>query len=194
MSRTYARGGPEQTAVGWVILVVSSSVAAILVIAGLIYATGTGERHQAALAAAGCEPGLSPSGLQCTTQQMLISQYMAILTPASQQLNTDMAAYTASEGHHLLAVAEAALTAEVASENAFGTSLASIEFPPAIAPMAKALVRAEQTLANVTAEQARSSTLTQLSSFNHRVQVADTAAQTEMKLILKALHSPPQET
>jgi hypothetical protein len=194
ISGTYARGGQEQTTAGWVILVVSSCLAALLVIAGLIYATGTGERHQAALAAAGCEPGLSPSGLQCTTQQMLVSQYMAILTPASRQVNADMAAYTASERHHLLAAAEAALTAEVTSENAFDTSLARIEFPPAIGPIAKALVRADQALAKLTAEQARSSTLTQLRSFNHRVQVADGAVQTEMKLILKALHSPPQES
>jgi hypothetical protein len=194
MSGTYARGSREQTTVGWVILMVSSCLAALMVIAGLIYATGTGQRHEAALAAAGCEPGLSPSGLQCTTQQMLISQYMTILTSASQQLNVDMAAYTASEGHHLLAAAEAALVAEVTSENAFGTSLGGIKFPPAIAPAAKALVRANQALAKLTAEQARSSTLPRLRSFNHRVQVAGAAVRTEMQLILKALHSPPQES
>jgi hypothetical protein len=194
MSGTNARDGQKQTTVGWIILMVSSCLAGLLVIAGLIYATGTGERHEAALAAAGCEPGLSPSGLQCTTQQMLISQYMAILAPASRQVNADMAAYTASEGHYLLAAAEAALTAEAASENAFDTSLVGIEFPPAIAPVAKALVQADQALAKLTAEQARSSTLTQLRSFNHRVQVAGAAVQTEMKLILKDLHSPPRES
>jgi hypothetical protein len=194
MSGTYARGGQERTTAGWVILAVSSCLAAFLVISGLIYATGSGERHEAALAAAGCEPGLSPPGLQCTTQQMLIGQYLAILTPASRQINADMAAYTASERHHLLTTAEAALTAEVASEGVFDTSLAGIEFPPAIAPMAKALVQAYQALAKLTADQARSSTLTQLTSFSHRVQVADAAVQTEMKLVLKALHSPPQES
>jgi len=191
MSKTYARRGQEQTTAGSVILMVSSFLAALLVIAGLIYATGTGERHEAALAAAGCEPNLSPSGLQCTTAQMLAGQYMAIMTPASQQLNADVAAYTASERHHL-AAAEAALTAEVTSENAFDSSLAGIEFPPAIAPIAKALLRANQALAKLTAGQARSSSLTRLRSFNHRVQAANAAVQTEMKLILKALHSPPQ--
>jgi hypothetical protein len=191
MSETGARRGQGQTTAGGVILMVSSFLAAILVIAGLIYAAGTGERHKAALAAAGCEPGLSPSGLQCTTAQMLASQYMAIMTPASQQLNADAAAYTASERHHL-AAAEAALTAEVTSENAFDSSLAGIQFPPAIAPMAKALLRANQALAKLTAEQARSSSLTRLRSFNYRVQAADAAVRTEMKLILGALHSPPQ--
>jgi hypothetical protein len=190
MSETYATGGQRQMTAGGVILVVSSCLAALLVTAGLIYAMGTSERHTAALAAASCEPNLSPSGLQCTTAQMLASQYTAIMTPASQQLNTDVAAYTANERDHL-AAAEAALTAEVTSEHAFDTSLAGITFPPAIAPIAKALVRANQARANLTAEQAQSSSLTQLRSFNHRVQVASAAVQTEMKLIGKALDSPP---
>ena len=49
-------------------------------IAGLAYAAGTGGRHKAALAFAQCEPNLSPSGLQCTTVQMLTRQYTAIMT------------------------------------------------------------------------------------------------------------------
>jgi hypothetical protein len=190
MSEAYATGAQEQTRAGGVIIAVSSILAALLVIAGLIYASGTGARHQAALAAASCEPNLSPSGLQCTTAQMLTSQYMAIMTPASQQLNADAAAYTASEKHNLTE-AEAALTAEVTSEDAFDTGLAAITFPAAIAPIAKALVQANQACATLTAEQARSTSLTQLRSFNGRVRVADTAAATEMKLIRTALDSPP---
>jgi hypothetical protein len=190
MSEAYATDAQEQTTAGGVIIVVSSVLAALLVIAGLIYASGTGARHEAALAAASCEPNLSPSGLPCTTAQMVASEYMAIMTPATQQLNTDMAAYTASEKHNL-AGAEAALTAEVTSERAFDTSLAAITFPPAIAPIAKALIRANQARAELTAEQARSSTLTRLRSFNPRVRVASAAVQTEMKLIRQALDSPP---
>jgi hypothetical protein len=190
MSQTYASGGQEETAAGRNILVVSSLLAALLVIAGLIYAMGTGQRHEAALAAAGCEPNLSTSGLQCTTVQVLASQYVAIMTPAIQQLTADVAAYTANDRHNL-AAAEAALTAEVASEHAFGTSLAGIAFPPAIAPMAKALAQVNQALAQLTAEQARSSSLAQLRSFNQRVQVTSAAVQAEMKLVGKALDSPP---
>jgi hypothetical protein len=187
MSETYASG--DQTRTGAVILRVSSSLAALLVIAGLVYAMGTGERHQAALAAAGCEPSLSPDGLQCTTVQMLASHYKAITTPASQQLNADVTAYRAHERDDL-AVAEAALTAEVTSEHAFDTNLAGMTFPPAIAPMARALFQANQARAKLTAEQARSLSLTRLRSFNHRVQVANAAVQAEMKLIRKALDSP----
>jgi hypothetical protein len=173
-----------------VILLVSSFLAALLVIAGLIYAMGASERNKAALAAASCEPNLSPSGRQCTTAQMLASEFMAIMTPASRQLNTEMAAYTASEGDNL-AAAEAALTLEVTSERALDRSLAGFTFPPTIAPIAKALVRANEARAKLTAKQARSSSLARLRSFDQRVQVACAAVHTEMKLIRKALDSPP---
>ena len=189
MSETYGVGGQEQTSVGGVILGAISFLAAFLVIAGLVYAMGTGERHQAALAAAGCEPNLSPSGLQCTTAQMLAGQYMAIMTPVSQQLNADVAAYTANERSNL-AAAEAVLSAEVTSVHGFDTSLAGIAFPPAIAPIASALIQADQALARLIGEQARSSSLSKLRSFNQRVRVARAAVQTEMKLIRVALDSP----
>jgi hypothetical protein len=190
MSETGAGGGQEETTAGGVIIAVSSVLAALLVIAGLWYASGTGARHEAALAAASCEPNLSPSGLPCTTAQMLAREYLAIMTPASQQLNADVAAYTASEKHNL-AEAEAALTAEVTSERAFDTSLAAITFPPAIAPLAKSLIRADQARAVLTAEQARSSSLTRMRSFDRRVQAAGAAAQTQLALIRQALDSPP---
>jgi hypothetical protein len=134
-----AYGGQPRTTAGGIIIVAISLLAALLVTAGLIYAAGTSERHKVALAAAGCEPGLSPSGLQCTTAQMLTSQYMAIMTPANQQLLTDEAAYTAAERNNLTA-AKAALAAEVTSEHAFDANLAGVKFPAAIAPIAKALI------------------------------------------------------
>jgi hypothetical protein len=159
------------------------------VIAGLVYATGTGQRDQAALIAAGCEPGLSSETQPCTTQPMLASEYIAVMTPATSQLTLDGAAYTASEGARLGA-AEAALTAEVATERALDTSLAGIVFPPAIAPIARALIRADRARANLLAEQARSSSLTQMRSFDHRVRSATAAVHTEMTLLLKAVRRP----
>ncbi len=190
MSQTYAADGEEQARIGGVLLMAVSILAGILVIAGLVYAAGTGGRHKAALAAAGCEPNLSPSGLPCTTVQMLTSQYVATITPALQQLNTGAAAYTANERRHL-AAAESALTAIVASEHALDSRLAGFLFPPAAAPAATALVQASQALAELTAEQARSSSLTQLRSFNPRVQAASAAVQTEMNLLRKDLEVPP---
>jgi hypothetical protein len=190
MSEAYARGGQPKNIAGGVILILSSLLAALLVTAGLVYAMGTSARHEAAITAAGCEPGLAPDGLQCTTAQMLTSQYTAIMTPASQQLATDMAAYTANEGRNL-AAAETALTAEVMSEHAFGTNLAAIKFPVTMAPIAKTLIQANQARAKLTAEQAQSASLTQLRSFNHQIQVANATVQAEMKLLSKALATKP---
>jgi hypothetical protein len=186
----YARGGQKSTRAGGVMLAAVALLSTFLVIWGLYYAAGDRERHKVALAAAGCEPNLLSINVGCTTVQMLNSRYKSIATPAIQQLRTDAAAYTASERHHL-AAAEAALTAEVTSEHAFDTSLARFPFPPAVAPAAKALIRANQARAELTAEQARSSSLTQLRSFNARVKIASAAVKTEMKLIRTALETRP---
>jgi hypothetical protein len=221
VGEAYATGGQDRTRRGGIILMVTSFVAAALVIAGLIYATGASGRHKAAMAAAGCEPSLFISGLPCTTQQMLISQYEGIVAPASKQLNADMTAYRANERHDLVA-AEAALTSEVATAQALDNSLAAvaftpqnraradaliqnatsngslavpsaaITFTPQITVIADALIQADQARVKLLAEQAQSTSLNQLRSFNDRVQVADAAVQTEMKLILEALDSPPQ--
>ena len=188
-SETYAEGSRRQPTAGGIMIMIISCLSALLLIAAIIYALGTGGREQAALAAAGCEPTLTPSMQPCTTQPLLKGQYLAVITPATQQLNTDAAAYAASEGDHL-AVAEAALKAEVTSERALDASLTAFAFPPAIAPLARALISANQARATLTAEQARSSSLTRLRSFNHRVQLADAAVQTEMKLVLAAVDAP----
>ena len=190
MSDAHAASGHDETAAGKFILVVSSALSALLVIAGFSYAVGTGARHQAALTAAGCEPGLAPSGLQCTTQPMLAREVMAVMTPATQQLSTETTAYTASENSDIT-TAEAALAAELTSEHAFDTSLAAIAFPPAITPVVKAVIRAEQARARLTAEQAQSSSLPQLRSFNKRAGIATAAVQAEMKLLRDAVDSPP---
>jgi hypothetical protein len=181
-------GRPGMTS-GGVIITAVSCLSALLVIVALVYATGIGQRHTAALAAADCEPNLSPAGQQCTTQPMLAAEYTAMLASTSQQLTTDAVAYAANEGHHL-AVAEAALTAEVAAERALGRSLAAFPFPPGIAPIARGLIQANQALATLTAEQARASSLTRLRSFDHRIQLADAAVQTETRLVRTAVDAP----
>jgi hypothetical protein len=190
MSEMSASGGKQNATAGRVILMAISFLAAVLVLAGLFYATGTSARHKAALAAAECEPNLSPSGLQCTTVQMLNSQYTAVVTPALLQLNIDEAAYTANEKRDL-ATAEVALKAEMTSEQALDARLASFPFPPAVSPVVKALIQANQARVKLTAEQARSSSLAQLRSFNQQINVASAAVQVKMKLLREALDSRP---
>ncbi|WP_300613952.1 hypothetical protein [Trebonia sp.] len=220
MSHTYAAPGRDDTAAGRVILMIISPLAAVLVIAGLVYAAGAAGRHAAAVLAAGCEPALFISGLPCTTRQMLVSQYDGIVNPAARLLAADTAAYTANQGRNLVA-AEAALTAEAAAEQALGTSLAAVTFTPqnraralalltsaasdgnpvpaaavTLTPqatvIADALIRADQALAALTARQARAATLTQMRSYNHQVQAAATTVQTELTLLRKAIEAPPQ--
>ena len=188
-SEIYADGRGRGITTGGIIITAVSCLSALLLLGALAYATGIGQRHTAALAAADCEPNLSPSGQQCTTQPILAAEYAALLAPASQQLTTDAVAYEANEGDHL-AVAEAALTAEAATERALGRSLAAFPFPPGIAPIAKGLIQANQARATLTAEQASASSLTRLRSFNHRLQLADAAVQTEMTLVRTAVDAP----
>lgn len=217
MSETYA-DDYEREPVGGFIVVAISILSAILVLAGLFYATGAHARNKTALAVNNCEPSMSPSGLPCNSQQMVIGEYNGIVNPASKLLATDMAAYNVNERHHL-AAAEAALTSEVATEQALDTSLAAVAYTsqnyanainlitiafdsggstpgaailltPQATVIANAAVRDNQALATLTTEQARSKSLTQLRSFNTRVEADTAAVQAEMKLIGKTLATP----
>ena len=187
--RGRARGGQRSTTAGGVILAVAACLSTFLVILGLYYAAGDRARYKVVLAAAGCEPNLLSINVGCTTVQMLNSQYKSIANPAIQQVNADAADYTASETHSLTA-ARAALTAEVASANGFDKSLARFPFPPFIAPTAKTLIRDIQAQAKLTAQQARSSSLSQMQSFNGRAEAAGAAVRTELRLVSKALAAP----
>jgi hypothetical protein len=217
MSETYA-DDYEREPVGGFIVVAISILSAVLVLAGLFYAAGAHARTKSALAVNNCEPSMSPSGLPCNSQQMVIGEYNGIVNPASKLLATDMAAYSINERHHL-AAAEAALTSEVATEQALDKSLAAIAYTsqnyanainlitiafdgggstpgaailltPQATAIANAAIRDNQTLATLTTEQARSKSLTQLRSFNNRVEADTAAVQAEMKLIGKTLATP----
>jgi hypothetical protein len=217
MSETYADDYEPET-VGGFLVVAISILAGILVLAGLFYAAGTSARHKSALAVNNCEPSMSPSGIPCNTQQMVISEYNGIVNPASKLLAADMAAYNVNEGHHL-AAAEAALTSEVATEQALDNSLAAVAYTPQnyanainlitiaftsggstpgaailLSPQATVIantaVRDNQALATLTAQQARSTSLTRLRSFNTRVGADTAAVQAEMKLIGQTLAAP----
>ena len=149
---------------------------------------------------------------------MVIGEYNGIVNPASKLLDADMAAYNANERRHL-AAAEAALTSEVATEQALDNSLAAVAYTPQnyanainlitiafdtgantpgaailLSPQATAVANAamrdNQALATLTAEQARSTSLTELRSFNARVGAATATVEAEMKLIGKTLAAP----
>jgi hypothetical protein len=121
---------------------------------------------------------------------MLTDEYLAIFNPTSQQLVADTADYNAND-HRNLTAAKAALSAEVTSERAFDASMASFPFPPMAAPAAKALIQTDQALAQLTAEQEKSTSLARMGTFDHRVNVATTAVETELKLLRQALAIKP---
>jgi hypothetical protein len=217
-SNTNAGG---DSAAGKVILLIVSSLSALLVLLGLFYFTGASSRHQAAVAVSGCEVSLYISSLPCITQPMVVSEYDAIMTPADKLLGADMAAYDANQAHDLVA-AEAALTSEAATEQTLDGDLATIMFTPqntartlaqltssasnsdpvplsavTLTPkmtvIANALVQADQSRATVLAEQARSTSLAQLRSFDRRVAAAGSVVQTELALLRTAVDASPQE-
>jgi hypothetical protein len=217
MSEIYADDYEPETLGGFLVVAISI-LSGILVLAGLFYATGAHARNQSALALNNCEPSQSPSGLPCNTQQMVISEYSGIVNPASKLLAGDMAAYKIDEGRHL-AAAESALTSEVATERALDTSLAAIAYTsqnyanainlitiafdsgantpgaailltPQATAVANAAIRDNQALAALTAQQAQSTSLIKLRSFNSRIGADTAAVEAEMKLIGKTLAAP----
>jgi hypothetical protein len=221
MSETYDSDGEGRTAFGGFIVAVVSLLSAVLVIAGLIYATGANARTRVELAANDCEPTLYLSGMPCITQQELTSEYEGIVNPASKQLSGYVATYQANETNNLGA-AELALRSEAATERTLDSRLATLMFspqnmakdtsaltidvtqggdlaaPPAVAILspqvtvtANALVQTEQALVTLTDEQAQSSSLTQLRSFNSRVDALEAKARTDMTLIRKAIAVRP---
>jgi len=163
-----------------------------VLIAALVYAQGIGERRKVLMAQGDCAPvpSLSPTGLDCTTEQQLAGQYTKMIDPMIQQLNTDVAAYAAAEFRNLGA-AKAALTAQVALATSLSTSLAQFPFPAFIAPAAKKLIQDNDALVKLKAEQARSSSLGQLRSFNDRVDVASAAVRADLQVVIKDLDKPP---
>lgn len=217
MSEIYA-DDYEREPLGSFIVAAISILSAILVLAGLFYFTGAHARTKAALAVNDCEPSLSPSGLPCNSQQMVIGEFNGIVNPAGKLLAADMAAYRTNEKRHL-AAAEADLNSEVATEQALDNRLTAIAYTsqnygnainlitiafdtgvntpgaailltPQATAVARTAVRDNQALATLTAQQARSTSLTELRSFNTRVAADTTAVQAEMKLIGKTLATP----
>jgi hypothetical protein len=187
--RGYGRGGQKSTRAGGVILLALGLLCTFLVIWGLYYATGIGLRHKVALAAAACEPNLLSNNVECVTVPQLNSRYKSFADPVIQQVNADVADYTTNEMHNL-AVAEAGLRAEVTTERLFASSLAKFPFPPSVAPKAMLLIRAIQAQAKLTADQARSSSLAQMRSFNGRVSAAGGVVRADLTLVRKTLAKP----
>jgi hypothetical protein len=120
----------------------------------------------------------------------LSASYLAIAVPANHRLDHEMDGFREHRRHDL-AVAESYLRAQAATERWFDRRLQRITFPPRIAAVARALVRANQRRVRLTELQARSSSIAKLLSFTSRHKAADAAVEAQVRVIRKALGLPP---
>jgi hypothetical protein len=123
----------------------------------------------------------------------LAAAYMALALPANHRLDTEVDGFTDHERDNL-AAAETDLRAQAATERSFDRQLLKISFPPQIAAVARALVRANQMRIQLTDLQARSVSVTELLSFASRHKAADAAVEGQVRIIRRDLGLPPPST
>jgi hypothetical protein len=128
-----------------------------------------------------------------TQLHRLAARYLAIAGPANERLDHEVDGYQDESGHDL-AAAEDELRAEAATELRFDRQLSRIPFPLPAAAAAQALIAANQTRIGLTSQQARSSSLGRLRSFDRRHHAADAAVEDQVRFIRQALGLPPPKT
>lgn len=120
----------------------------------------------------------------------LAAAYTAIARPANHRLDVEVEA-CADHAHDNLAAAEAALRAEAATERWFDRHLAAIQFPPAIAATARALISVNEIRAAMTDRQARAPSVPALLSLTGDHKAADAQVEAEVRVIRAQLGLPP---
>lgn len=142
-----------------------------------------------ALASVGCA---APANTASNSTKALADAYMAIARPANHRLDKEVDSYH-DHARDNLAIAEADLRAEVATERWFDQRLLKIAFPAAIAATARALVRVNDQRIALTTQQAQAMTVRGLLAFNARHHAADAAVEARVRIIRKQLGLPPPE-
>jgi len=174
------RGNPR---VGFLILAVSSTLAAVLLIGAGLYALAHITRAPVRLPA----PPATAAQRHLTA---LAHSYLAIAGPSDKRLDAEEDAYADNEKDHL-AAARASLRQQVATERLFDRQLAAITFPPALESTAHALTVANERRFRVTLLQARSATLARLRSLDAQRKAGDAAVEVEVRLLREQLRLPP---
>lgn len=149
---------------------------------GLVLASVLAPAGCAAQAGSG-EPGGEPA-------KALAAAYRAIALPANHRLDQEVDSYN-DHARDNLAIAEADLREEVATERWFDQRLLKIAFPAAIAATARALVRVNNQRIALTAEQARAVTVAELLALNPGHRAADAAVEVQVRIIRRQLGLPP---
>jgi hypothetical protein len=135
-------------------------------------------------------PGSATPG---SATRALADAYLAIAEPANHRLDTEVDGFTDNERDNL-ALAEADLRAQAATERRFDRKLLKIAFPAPIAAIARALIDANRSRVRLTERQARSASIAQLRSFDGRHKAADAAVEAQVRIIRRYLGLPPPDT
>jgi hypothetical protein len=167
-------------------------VCAVALFASVLLAAGCAG-SQGAKTAAPARHVRTASTVSAAQLHALAARYLAIARPANERLDHEVDGYE-DNSHRRLAAAEADLRAEAATEHQFDRQLSRIRFPLPIAAMAQALIGANQIRIGLTSQQAKSSALAQLRSFDHRHHAADAAVETQVRSIRQDLGLPPPKT
>jgi len=166
-----------------VTIVIASTVAAVLVIAGIAWLV-FGKRP----------PGTAPDPNPPSAAQVRLAaaarSYLAVATPSDKTLDVEEDAYADDERDNL-AAAKAELRAQVVTERLFDKELAAIKFPATVEATAQALIRANEARFRVTLRQARAKTLARLRALDSARKAGDAAVEVQAELIRKQLHLPP---
>jgi hypothetical protein len=156
-ARSAGSGFPALAALSAVIVIV-------LVVAGLIYYSGSSGR--------------------------IAGDYTAVAAPADQALGPEVNGYTRDQRNDL-AAARSDLKKEAKTEASFDDQLAEVTFPGAAGTAADALIQADKRRIKLIGLQAQATSLRQLRSFGSADQTTTAAVQAQVGRIRLALGLPP---
>ena len=169
----------------------SGATAVLLML--ILLAVSCATSHPAGTARRAAPGGPPPATVSGGAMRALAAAYLAIARPANDRPETEVDGFTRHDRDDL-AMAEADLRAEAATEHRFDQLLSEIPWPPRIGATARALIQANQRRAALTGQQAGSSSVTGLLSFAGRHRAADTAVEARVRVIRRELGLPPPQT
>jgi hypothetical protein len=167
-------------------------------LAGLAAGCGSGQpsaasTSQPSQASPSSSPAAAATEISRADVRALARQYLKIAKPANHRLDVDNDGYSDNE-HDDLAAAQQDLRGEIATERRFDRQLLAIKFPAPVEAAARSLVRSNQARIKLTSQQARSTSLAQLRTFDKRHAAADAGLEDEARLIRVFLRLPPPST
>jgi len=147
----------------------------------------------AALTLFACACGSSKGSATPTTGRSLAARYLAIAEAGNDALEHDFDALEAGDANDLRA-ARPELLRIAATERRFDRRLLALALPPPMATTARALVRANEARASLTALAASSTSVAELQSFLTRMTAANPPVEDQVKTLRRQLGLPPPDT